>query len=149
MSGFGDRTTGETLDTGLGDQATNLQKITDLKVISNKDCQSFYNKWHKKHLSYNFYLQKTMICSMTGKDKKTPCFGDSGSAMMLETDKAGQHVLIGLVAFGAECGHPEVPAVYARVTTVLPWIWSIVEDENLCLPPGVVLNAEEKLKRST
>ena len=34
-------------------------------------------------------------------------------------------VLIGIVSKGNECGHPDYPGIYTRVTKILKWIESI------------------------
>ena len=34
-------------------------------------------------------------------------------------------VLIGIVSKGNECGHPDYPGIYTRVTKILRWIESI------------------------
>ena len=35
---------------------------------------------------------------------------------------------LGIVSYGRECGHPDYPGVYTRITTVLGWIADSIED---------------------
>lgn len=55
--------------------------------------------------------------------------------MLKTTSKGGRYVLVGVVSFGPQgCVSATLPNVYARVTDVLPWIFSIVKSANTCLP---------------
>ena len=48
-----------------------------------------------------------------------------------------RYVQIGLVSKGIECGHPDYPGVYTRVTEVLNWIQSIAVQslDSNCVAP--------------
>ena len=35
---------------------------------------------------------------------------------------------LGIVSYGRECGDPDYPGVYTRITSVLGWIADILED---------------------
>ena len=35
---------------------------------------------------------------------------------------------LGIVSYGTECGHPDYPGVYTRITSVLGWIAGSIED---------------------
>ena len=44
---------------------------------------------------------------------------------------------LGIVSYGTECGHPEYPGVYTRVTSIMNWISVSVEDtvwDSVCQP---------------
>uniref|UniRef100_A0A6B0UWI6 Putative subfamily protein s1a unassigned peptidase n=1 Tax=Ixodes ricinus TaxID=34613 RepID=A0A6B0UWI6_IXORI len=36
--------------------------------------------------------------------------------------KKGSYVLVGIIAWGVECGNPKYPGVYMEVSSFLPWI---------------------------
>jgi len=70
------------------------------------------------------------------------CEGDSGGPLVVYGDD-GDPVLAGVVSWGAECGQPEVPGIYARVSHASAWIettlaeadaevWVCADDELLC-----------------
>ena len=55
----------------------------------------------------------------------------------------GLHVLVGVVSYGPQgCVDPTLPNVYARVTDVLQWIFSVIKDANTCLPAESSLKAK-------
>lgn len=59
-----------------------------------------------------------MICAGYEAGTPNPCHGDSGGPMtILETQ-----VLIGIVSWGTECGKPNFPEVFARVSRARNWI---------------------------
>ena len=55
-----------------------------------------------------------------------------------------RYVQIGVVSKGIECGHPDYPGVYTRVTEVLNWIQSIAVQslDSNCVAPrqGIYLH---------
>ncbi|GMF55336.1 unnamed protein product [Phytophthora fragariaefolia] len=58
---------------------------------------------------------------------KSPCQGDTGGPFVKENGNGDDDdVLIGLVSGGGACGVKGSPAIYARVSSALPWINSIV-----------------------
>ena len=61
-----------------------------------------------------------MICAAA--PGKAPCKGDSGGPLV--TDEGDYSSIIGVVSWGYMCGLPGYPEVFARVTSVLPWIES-------------------------
>lgn len=69
----------------------------------------------------------TMLCAgATGVDT---CQGDSGGPLVAIV--GGAPVLAGVTSFGNGCGWSGYPGVYARVTTYLSWITSIVPTQDL------------------
>ncbi|XP_055325957.1 trypsin 5G1-like [Sitodiplosis mosellana] len=64
-----------------------------------------------------------MICAGFVKGDKSPCYGDSGGPLSVESD--GDRVVIGVVSWGKDCGAPNYPGVFGRITSVRPWIKSL------------------------
>lgn len=58
-----------------------------------------------------------MICAgLLGTGGKDACQRDSGGPMKVNGK------LHGIISWGFECGHPQYPGVYTRVTTFREWI---------------------------
>lgn len=73
-------------------------------------------------------LTENMICAGIPSGERTSCNGDSGGPLMVrETD--GQWMQVGIVSWGKEpldarepCAHPELFAVYTKVSNYYDWI---------------------------
>ena len=99
-------------------------------------------------------ITETMICA--GEDGKDSCWGDSGGKSFsfsmssfnsiihrsfeikilthlnlsfsgpLIVNEDGKYTLVGVVSWGYGCAMEGYPGVYARVSSVMPWIKEIV-----------------------
>ncbi|XP_015794457.1 chymotrypsin B-like [Tetranychus urticae] len=76
------------------------------------------------------------ICARA--NRASPCFGDSGGPLMVESQERIKLYVIGLVSFGNACTD-EMPTVFTRVTSYLNWIESIVK--SYCKADGQDINA--------
>ncbi|XP_037070708.1 chymotrypsin-2-like, partial [Pollicipes pollicipes] len=102
-------------------QATTLQEV-QLPVWSQDNCRT---KWTS--------LLDNMICAGGYPNGgKSVCMGDSGGPLVTNVD--GRFALIGVVSYGQPCAHANVPDVFARVTSVLPWIAQNTADAQTCNP---------------
>jgi len=68
-----------------------------------------------------YSITEKQVCA-GGEMNKDSCVGDSGSGLMTRP-AGGRWKLIGVVSFGPTfCGTRNVPAVYSRVNSYIPWI---------------------------
>ncbi|CAH1796669.1 unnamed protein product, partial [Owenia fusiformis] len=66
-------------------------------------------------------IVESTMCAGYAEPEPNACTGDSGSPLACQYD--GQFFLAGTVSFGtAGCETRDSPAVYARMTSVVPWI---------------------------
>ena len=47
-------------------------------------------------------------------------------------DSDGNTVLVGLASWGWGCGRPQSPGVYAKISSVLPWIDEYMKSGDKC-----------------
>ncbi|XP_037273898.1 phenoloxidase-activating factor 2 isoform X3 [Rhipicephalus microplus] len=95
----------------------NIMKEVTVPVIDNPMCQ---NLLRQTRLGRYFRLHEGFICAGT-EDGVDSCKGDGGGPLSCYTPD-GRYHLAGLVAWGIDCGTPDVPGVYVRVAKYLDWI---------------------------
>ncbi|XP_013146577.1 PREDICTED: tryptase-like [Papilio polytes] len=94
-----------------------LKKV-DIPVIDRSRCQ---RELRLTRLGPVFKLHNTFMCA-GGEPKKDTCTGDGGSPLMCPINgQEGRYAASGMVAWGLGCGDA-VPAVYADVAVLRPWI---------------------------
>jgi secreted trypsin-like serine protease len=77
----------------------------DVPVWTDRECARFLGKR---------YDPATMLCAGYAAGGHDPCYGDSGSPLMIWLDEQWQ--LVGVVSYGDGCGRPNSPGVYAWVS---------------------------------
>jgi len=75
------------------------------------------------------YIASTMLCAGNAPAsnpslRNDTCSGDSGGPMTVVVN--GRRVLLGATSWGIRCGDPNLPGVYARVTSARDWICDTV-----------------------
>ncbi|XP_055477605.1 chymotrypsinogen B2 [Psammomys obesus] len=105
--------------TGWGKTKYNAAKTPDklqqaaLPIVSTAECKQF---WGSK-------ITDVMICA--GASGVSSCMGDSGGPLVCQKD--GAWTLAGIVSWGSGVCSTSTPAVYARVTALIPWVQKILE----------------------
>ena len=114
-----------------GPPVDKLKKVS-VKVVSRKTCQTdmvTYNYESNENtegsseesnetvIKYN--ITEGMLCAggVRGEDS---CWGDSGGPLTYKT--RGQHILIGAVSWGVECGLENKYGVYSSISYYRDWI---------------------------
>ncbi|KAF0885796.1 TM11E protease, partial [Crocuta crocuta] len=110
----------ETFVTGFGalendGSGQNHLRQVQVDLIDTKTCN--------EPQSYNGAITPRMLCAGSLKGKRDACQGDSGGPLV-SPDARDIWYLAGIVSWGDECGQPNKPGVYTRVTAFRDWIHS-------------------------
>ena len=106
----------------LGWGLTNQNDRTSASKELLKASVSYVETSHCRRF-YGNMVTDSMLCahSVFGRDS---CNGDSGGPLILET--ATEKILVGIVSWGASCGHPQYPGVYGRISMAHSWITQVI-----------------------
>ncbi|XP_058452858.1 trypsin-3-like [Malaya genurostris] len=74
-------------------------------------------QWCFNTFSYAMPVTDNMICAGVDQSRTDTCPGDSGGPLVCDG------TIVGVVSWGVGCGLSGWPSVYARVSTVLDWIY--------------------------
>ena len=74
-----------------------------------------------------------MMCAGHESGVRDSCVGDSGGPLVKNfvVDGDDAYYQVGIVSFGFECGKPNEPGIYARVTEYTDWIHRLVIDSTV------------------
>ncbi|MBZ3871796.1 Transmembrane protease serine 11A, partial [Sciurus carolinensis] len=104
--------------TGWGSLTYGGNTVTDLRqgqvtIINSNVCNA--------PTGYNGAVLSGMLCAGVPEGGVDACQGDSGGPLVQE-DSRRLWFLIGIVSWGYQCGLPDKPGVYTRVTAYRNWI---------------------------
>ncbi|KAL1260492.1 hypothetical protein QQF64_008319 [Cirrhinus molitorella] len=112
-SGFG------TTEEGAVHASTSLMEVK-VNIINSLLCNSSQ--------VYRGAVTKNMICAGDMNGGRDSCQGDSGGPLVCKGAN-DRWYLAGITSWGAGCGQKQKPGVYSRVTSLLPWIYSKMQQE--------------------
>ncbi|XP_041566253.1 phenoloxidase-activating factor 2-like isoform X2 [Drosophila elegans] len=105
----------------FGDRGlSNIMKKVDLRMLNRNQCEQLLRR---TNLGNSFNLPDSLICA-GGELNKDTCTGDGGSALFcpIGAEDSGLYEQVGIVNWGMECGHQNVPATYTNVAMFRQWI---------------------------
>jgi len=88
-----------------------LNEVTQ-PIIDNKKCKSL-PKFETN--------TDEMLCAGDLIGGKDACRGDSGGPLFCKFE-SGVYSQVGVVSWGHDCAKPDMPGVYARVSSFIKWI---------------------------
>ncbi|MBN3276418.1 GRAK protein, partial [Polyodon spathula] len=95
-------------------EGSDTLKEAEVIVIDRKVCNRNYNG--------NPTITNDMLCAGDKKGKKDACHGDSGGPLICKS------IFTAIVSGGNNCGNPEKPGVYTRLSDkYLPWISKTIQ----------------------
>ncbi|XP_068831059.1 transmembrane protease serine 11E-like [Capricornis sumatraensis] len=97
-----------------GSSQNHLRQV-QVDLIDTKSCNA--------PQAYNNAITPTMLCAGSLKGNRDACQGDSGGPLV-SPDARDIWYLAGIVSWGDECGQPNKPGVYTKVTAFRDWITS-------------------------
>uniref|UniRef100_A0A8C5N5B7 Zgc:165423 n=1 Tax=Gouania willdenowi TaxID=441366 RepID=A0A8C5N5B7_GOUWI len=93
-----------------GSSANDLMEV-DVPTVGNRQCNCDYGVGQ---------ITNNMICAGLREGGKDSCQGDSGGPLVIK--QGDQWIQLGVVSFGIGCARPELPGVYALVSSYMTWI---------------------------
>jgi secreted trypsin-like serine protease len=117
--------------TESGSHSEYLMEV-DVDVSDFATCSSSYNPLSEMKgmtLDTDFHI----CAGRTYGKTYDSCNGDSGGPLV-KYNPNGQDTQVGVVSFGKECGNPNYPGVYAKVSYAKDWIEEKIADWDCTLP---------------
>ncbi|XP_045781886.1 phenoloxidase-activating factor 2-like [Maniola jurtina] len=102
------------------DKYANLLKKITLPLVSSDDCQTRYRN---TRLGSRYTLHRSLTCA-GGEAMVDTCIGDGGSSLVCPVGNPGdlRYAVVGMVAYGLECGAENIPGVYVKVPELYDWV---------------------------
>uniref|UniRef100_A0A673Z7W3 Transmembrane serine protease 13b n=1 Tax=Salmo trutta TaxID=8032 RepID=A0A673Z7W3_SALTR len=73
-------------------------------------------------------ISQNMLCAGDMKGSKDSCQRDSGGPLVCK-DSDQRWYLMGVTSWGVDCGRRNRPGVYSRVSRLLPWVYSKMQQD--------------------
>ncbi|XP_073978749.1 venom protease-like isoform X3 [Rhodnius prolixus] len=108
----------------VGDISLKLQEV-NITLVNGTECRRLYENDVDSKIPQGIN-PNIMICAGEREGGKDACSGDSGGPMAIQLASRCLKTQIGITSFGRDCGLPNTPGVYTRVSYYVPWIESIV-----------------------
>lgn len=70
-------------------------------------------------------ITSNVVCAGLASGGKDSCEGDSGGPLTIYDHKRRAWLLVGIVSNGIRCAEPNLPGVYTRISSFLPWIAAV------------------------
>lgn len=99
--------------TAEGTEVRNAERRISVQIVDNPTCNGL--------ASYAGAVTDGMMCVGFPEGGKDSCQSDGGGPLAVGDGKGGRYQ-VGVASWGEGCGRPMKFGVYARVTTVYPWI---------------------------
>ncbi|WP_138421563.1 S1 family serine peptidase [Maritimibacter alexandrii] len=124
-----------TCDTGMAEEARKQVGgvLLDLGDINNIPMDALEQAFQILASNIGPALSQNMICAGIPSGARSSCSGDSGGPLMMQATD-GTWVQVGIVSWGREaldaehrCAHPNLYAVYTRLSNYFDWIAGHVE----------------------
>ena len=79
-----------------------------------------------RSIGFNESIPNIFLCAGTARGGRDSCKGDSGGPLVVKSSN-GRYILAGIVSWGiGECGEPNSPGVYTRISKFKSWIKYII-----------------------
>ncbi|XP_051890859.1 transmembrane protease serine 9-like [Pristis pectinata] len=118
-------------------KASDVLREVNLIVIDRSVCNS------KAYYNLSPVITKDMLCVGDDEARKDSCAGDSGGPLIC-MKKGNKKEYTGIVSAGAECGTPNEPGIYTRLSEkYLEWIKRITKIENQNVTKDEIYHGEE------
>ncbi|KAL4241093.1 Neurotrypsin [Mactra antiquata] len=97
-----------------GEVRSKYLRAARVPLVDQRTC----SRLHKHSITPN------MVCAGYLAGGTDTCAGDSGGPLVCKINS--KYTVMGVVSFGEGCAMPNSPGVYARVTSFIPWIRTIL-----------------------
>lgn len=102
--------------------ASSLKHLV-LRLADHSTCKSFYNG---DELAPT--VDDNMFCTHAAWQNHNVCFGDSGGALAVKDDAAGDIFAAGILSYDKPCRRDNY-AVYMKISEYLPWIHKVMRGD--------------------
>lgn len=98
------------------DSNEQLLRGAEIPIVNQKKCVDLYKQRRS--------VTPRMLCAGLEQGGRDACQNDSGGPLVsYDGAKSTSAILVGVVSWGFECGKPNYPGVYSRVSTAREWIF--------------------------